>query len=483
MTMPAFIASRLRDYQIEPAGQLTNGFRKFPAQFDGSDMGVGKSFVAIATALTLGTKPLILCRKAAKPSWRRYLAHFDVDPDTCIITNLEALKGGKKPLGSWQDGRTRTGRKYKKFVWEIPDDTTMVFDEVHGCSGLDSKNGQMLIGAAFQRLWTLLVSATAADSPLKMKAIGFALGLHRVSDFVPWLLAHGCSEGKYDFEFNCDMRPGEYLQWDAKKDKWVKRPDGWLELRKRRAIHMAKIHQAIFPAGKGVRIRKEDVPGFPDNEIIPEAIDFQGATAEIALAYRELEFELKQLRKKFEAGPLLKKTQVKVEMLKLPIISEYARDAVKEGYSVIIFTNFNESLDELSRLLKTDCVIRGEQSEEERARNEERFQSNEEPLIIANNQAGGESLSFHDLEGGHPRLTYIFPTFWANVMRQCSGRAPRNGGKTPVVQRIPFAAGTVEEDALNSVEAKLHQVDIFNNGGDPLAGLTDDDLTAGLPFI
>jgi hypothetical protein len=51
-----------------------------------------------------------------------------------------------------------------------------------------------------------------------------------------------------------------------------------------------------------------------------------------------------------------------------------------------------------------------------------------------------------------------------------------------VVQRIPYAAGTCEEDALNSTEAKLHQVDTFNDGGDPLASLTDEDLTAGLPI-
>lgn len=474
-----FTASRLRDYQIPAVGTLVEGFRKFPSQIDTSDMGVGKSFTAIGTAIELGMNPFILCRKAAFPSWRRYLKHFDVDPDTCIITNLEALRGGRKPLGHWEDARTASGRKYKKFVWTIPDNSLMFFDEVHSCSGLDSKAGKMLISAAFQKKQTLLVSATAADSPLKMKAIGFALGLHKVTDFYSWLLAHGCSEGKYGYEFNCDMRPGDYLRYDSKKDKWVKKPDGWTELCRRRAEHMARIHAAIFPAGKGVRLRQRDIPGFPENTIIPEAIDFQGATADIARAYLDLNFELKQLAKKFDAGPLLKKTQMKVEMLKLPIIAEYARDAISEGYSVVIFTNFNESLDELSRLMKTDCVIRGGQSDDERARNEERFQTNEEPLIIANNQAGGESISFHDLEGGHPRLTYIFPTFWANVMRQCSGRAPRNGGKTPVVQRIPFAAGTVEEDALDSTEAKLRQIDIFN-GADPLSALTDDDLTAGL---
>ncbi len=477
MNLSPSVTTKLRGYQHEPVIALSGGFSRHNSMIDTSQMGLGKSFVAIATAITTGLRPIILCRVAAKANWARYLRHFDIDPASCTITNLEALKGGRKPLGEWQDGKTARGREYKKFVWSVPEDSLMVFDEVHGCSGIDSKAGKMLVSAAFQHIPSLLVSATAADSPLKMRAIGFHLGLHRVSDFYPWLLAHGCEMGSFGPEFTCGMRPGQYLV--KVKGEWEKIPEGWAEMLRRRREVMAKIHRDIFPE-RGVRLRQCDVPGFPKNTIIPEAIDFQSATPEIVRAYRQLNEDLKLLKTKFEAGPLLKKTQQKIEMLKLPVIAQAAKEAIEEGYSVVIFTNFNESLDEMMRLMKTDCVIRGSQPADVRARNEERFQTNQSPIILANNQAGGESVNFHDLEGGHPRQTWIFPTFWAIALRQCAGRAPRNGGKTPVVQRIPYAAGTVEEDALNSTEAKLNQVDAFN--GDPLAGLTDEDLTAGLPI-
>lgn len=488
MTLSPHITSRLRPYQPPAVSTLVSGFSIYNSLIDTSDMGCGKSFVALATALALRKEPYLLVRKAAIPTWRRYLKHFNIDPEQITITNLEAIKSGKRESGTWVEAFTRSGRKYKKFVWEVPENNLLIWDEVHGASGLDSKAGRMLISAAFQKIPTLMLSATAADSPLKMKAIGFALGLHRVTDFLGWLLAHGCVEGRYGYEFTCGMKPGEYLQYESKTGKWKKRSDGWAELLRRRAEHMEAIHRQIFPAGKGVRIKQSEVPGFPKNTIIPEAIDFQSATKEIAAAYRELQFELARLHKKFDAGPLLKKTQTKVEMLKLPIIAEQVKDEIDQGYSVVVFTNFNDSMDEMCRLLKTDCFIRGGQNPEERSRNEDRFQDPNHvdwsPVIVANNQAGGESLNFHDLDGNHPRVTHIFPTFWAQVFRQCSGRAPRQGGLTPVIQKIPFAAGTVEEEAFDSVLAKLAQVDTFNNGtSDPVATITDDDLTAGLGIV
>ena len=55
---------------------------------------------------------------------------------------------------------------------------------------------------------------------------------------------------------------------------------------------------------------------------------------------------------------------------------------------------------------------------------------------------------------------------------QVLGRCPRSGGKTPVVQRIIYAAGTPEEEACRAVRGKL----------ECLASLNDGDLTAGLPF-
>ena len=89
-------------------------------------------------------------------------------------------------------------------------------------------------------------------------------------------------------------------------------------------------------------------------------------------------------------------------------------------------------------------MIRGGQSTEERQREGDLFQSNEARICVCMIQAGGVGLSLHDEHGGYPRVSLISPSFSAVEVRQTLGRIHRAGGKSPAIQKIGFAAKTVE---------------------------------------
>jgi superfamily II DNA or RNA helicase len=85
-------------------------------------------------------------------------------------------------------------------------------------------------------------------------------------------------------------------------------------------------------------------------------------------------------------------------------------------------------------------------------------------------QAGGLGVSLHDLKGNHPRVSLLTPTDNAVELKQALGRVHRSCGKSKSIQRIIFAAGTVEDKVCVSVRRKLGNIGTVNDG------LTDSDL-------
>ncbi len=132
--------------------------------------------------------------------------------------------------------------------------------------------------------------------------------------------------------------------------------------------------------------------------------------------------------------------------------------------SVVVLVNFTETIDKLARALGApQSVIRGGQPPSERQAVIEAFQRNECPVVVANIQAGGVGVSLHDPSGKRPRLSLISPSFSAADIRQALGRVHRSGGASSV-QKILFAAGTVEEHTAEICAAKLQNIDMLNDG-------------------
>lgn len=415
------------------------------AALDCSDLGTGKTYTAAFAADAArapGTRVVVVCPKAVIPSWRRvFLAMGLRAEDDFIVVNYEALRRGVGGVAGWDASG-------KRFCW-APSTGFVIFDEAHKLKSPDvTLNGRMAIGATLQKIPRLFLSATLAESPAHLRVVGHALGLHDGTHFVKWAGANGCGF-----------------------DPW-----GKPVLRRTVAVKVMRDLNALLFPEHGVRVRRSDIPDFPDCDLRAEAFDF-GVAGGINKAYEEMEDELAALAEKEEAdGKRVKDTakmmvaqlraRQKVELLKVAGVVSLAEDAVEEGQSVVVFCNFRATLDALHEKLRGlgVGVVAGGQSAAVRQQAIDDFQSDRIRVILVQIQSGGAGLSLHDLNGAYPRLALIFPCFSAVDLRQSTGRIHRAGAKSKAVQRILFAAGTVEERVMAKLNTKLKDLDNLNDG-------------------
>ena len=80
----------------------------------------------------------------------------------------------------------------------------------------------------------------------------------------------------------------------------------------------------------------------------------------------------------------------------------------------------------------------------------------------------------HDLNGRFPRTALICPGWSPTDLKQALGRVWRAGGKTTSIQRILYAADTVEERVAERIEERLRTLAILNDGIE--FNLTEKDL-------
>ena len=126
----------------------------------------------------------------------------------------------------------------------------------------------------------------------------------------------------------------------------------------------------------------------------------------------------------------------------------------------------NLTFTSLSSTSYSQSVARivGGQSDKARQADIADFQADRKRIMIANLAAGNAGVSLHDLNGKHPRHSILSPSFSAINMLQALGRIHRAEGKTPCIQKVVFAANTIEEDACRRVQAKLNNLEALNDG-------------------
>jgi hypothetical protein len=435
-------------YQLPHIRRLVVAVNFYGAAPDASDTGTGKTFTALAVFYILGLIPVVVTPKAVIPAWKKAAALMRLPLAGCI--NYELLRTGKTPLGSWSD------KKKRVFQWSLDKATTgIIFDEGHKMKDYTTQNCHIGLAAWAQRFTFLDLSATLADNPLHMKIPALAAGLiTHPAHFWAWALQRGVIKGKFGHFFGGS-----------------------------KAV-LRDLHETIFPQ-RGSRMRILDLGDkFPDTKIIAEPYDINGATVNINKVYAEMKRELAALaaRKAHDRGDskftIILRARQEVELLKVPTFCAMAQDGLAEGMSVIVALNFDASIVAFAARMKTGNIIRGIQPGETAdrfERNRERirsaFDEDEIDLLVLNIRAGGVGISLHGTRSSRPRLVLISPTYSGQDLKQMFGRAWRAGG-APSIQKVVFAADTIEEQACGKVRRKIKQIDLINDG----------DLNAGIDF-
>lgn len=480
----------LLDYQIPATEQLLAALAKHGGAADWSDMGVGKTYHAVACIRELQRPTLVVCPAISITSWQRVGAAMDTQ---FSVVNYEMLRTGATRLGVWEHPRpdklprffkctacqlvvdpakpsrcqyhflgvhcieTKTKpHNYGKFIWNH-NVKQLVFDEVHRCGALDSLQADMLVAGRRQSIPTFGLSATAAESPLDLRALGYVLGLHSYTDFYAWAARRGCRKVPWGgFEFAVG---------EAKK----------------REI-MGALHAEIFPS-RGTRVRIADLgSAFPERQITSELYDLKEGN-KINDLYAEMDGAIQALNEqkltdKCAEHPLttLLRASEEIELLLVPIFLELRADARASGVSVAFFVNYRRTVDELCRRLGTTCRVDGSQigaaGARQRQANLDDFQTNRSLDIVLSAAAGNASIGLQDLHG-RQRVGLVSVGHSATQFRQICGRIPRQGGQSKALYRIVLASGTVQEKIHKALSGKLDRLDTLNDG---------DFMAANLPL-
>lgn len=403
---------------------------------DTSDVGTGKTIVAAHLARQWGGPVAVVCPKSVIPSWQREMSGHGV---LCaFILNYEKIRTGKTGF------MTKKGKKI--MTWSLPKDTLLFFDEVHATKNPWTQNAQMLISAVQQGYRVHAMSATAAEDPTEMRALGYMLGLHNLNkdefpvvNWFKWMGRYGC-----------------------RKDQWGKWTFG------KQKKHLSDLRGQIYrEGGGGHRLTVADFPdSFRENRVFVEPIWFDDLT-KIKAEYDQAGLTPEIINDLIEKGTnsstddliivkILRARQA-VEGYKVPFMVEQAQEHRANGMSCVLFLNFRENIEAAASML--GCPrIEGGQSGPVRQQIIDDFQSDRVNSLVVNVAAGGTGISLHDTNGSRPRVTLISPSFNAKEYSQCLGRIHRNGAKSDALQRVLIAANTIEEDVMSAINKKLENL-------------------------
>jgi superfamily II DNA or RNA helicase len=436
----------LRVWQVDAAGQLVSAIKHWGAAFDGSEMGVGKTYTACGTVRELNVPFVIVCPKPVIHQWEKVIKnHFQLDKFCRGIINYELLIRGRtdSTIASFILNR-KANRRH--FTWKIPKNSVIIWDEAHRLKNFTTKNSKTCIEAYKQGYNQLFLSATLASSPLDLRTVGTCTKLFKGGpDFYRWAYEHGVSKGMWGLEFNNDENV------------------------------LKRIHTYLFKH-RGTRLQRDVIPTFPETEIIVDVYNIdEENTKKIRAIYDEMKKELKVLDTKIkhdgdsEMAIRIRALQ-KTEMLKVPLMEEMINDGIEAGMSVVVFLNYSDSIDALASRLNTKCIYDG-RNPKERQQYIELFQTDQERVLITNIAAAREGLNLGDETGKHPRLSIISPNDSVQKIKQALGRIHRENSKTKSIQKLLYIADTQEEAVVDNVGVKLSNLTLINNGV-----ITDDDL-------
>jgi len=316
----------------------------------------------------------------------------------------------------------------------------VLYDEAHKCKNIKTTNSLILKSLAETDAKIVLLSATICDKPEKFVIAGYVLKL--------------------------------YNSIGADKTWMAKVSDGY-------DVPMEGVHKELFPK-RAIRIKIKDLGDkFPENKVMCQCFDIDGSE-EIEEMYEKIKEAEEALRNKEEQSAALAQityARMRIETIKAPLLVSLAKQYTDEGNSVAIFVNFKDTLHYVCEELKTTCAVHGDQTLEERDGNINSFQKDKSRIIVCTIRSGSVAISLHDLNGDHPRISVISPSWSAIDILQCLGRIHRAGSKSPARQIIVYAEKTIEKKMCEAMAEKIKTIGAINDGkvdSYVIDGLTDN---------
>lgn len=463
-----------RPHQRDAAKRIA-AFRKlgFPGFYEGDSTGLGKTITTVlgiyASMQVMGERKaniLVVCPKAVIGHWSntfKALGLLDQQKYRIVIINYEQCNKLLTPPKSAKSAkRTRTKNRHiaqsgtPTVQWDY-----IVADESHKLKNSEvSQRSQ-----AFERIarygttsspFVIYVSATVAQTPLEMQYLRPLLyHVTKTPPNTPWK----AWLSKYKFAVN---------------DKGVWSPN------KR---DLAFLNKALFSSkSPSVRRKPEDVSGWPTisrNTLssdlkVQEELEYEKEWLSFRSGYRLA------LRGKNPKSALAKQLRFrqKSSLIRAASTAEHIESFVENGYRVVVYVAFMESIDRISENLKCSYVEFSGRNEDVRERERLKFQRGQADVIFVTvkdsvSMHAGEVLPDGTKGDTKPRVTLCHDINYSALdMLQIEGRAHRDGQRANIYYL--YANGTVEAKIASTMIQRMSAVSSI---------MDDEHLTADLDTI
>jgi hypothetical protein len=469
LTMDKEIEDKLFTFQIYCVYELLVALQINNIILNGSDTGTGKTYVTAAVCkqgiikngVKKSLKPIIFCKKSLITYWKNVLSEFGIE--AVAVINYELVTGNRVS----DDFKYKDILKIdhmnstpKRFKWSVKDDYCIVFDEVHECKNPNSLHGKLLLSTKNIGVKIMMLSATVSAMPKDFAIFGLMLGFYdTIKKGKSWVLGK-MQEDKRSLvkvrtsSVNKEIYPHKGSRMDISelddsfsKNNIVAMPyDLDSEL-----VELFNSKYKLIQQSKLNKENKKSKTEFDNNNNINTNTD------------TDIEYETeKEVNKK--SGKLIAEIQTaraELENYKVPMLTELAKEYVEEGFNVVIFVSFTNTIKKLATSLQTENILNGDTNQERREYLINAFQTNKINLLICNVKAGGNSISLHN-KLGRPTVSLITSQISGIDLKQVLGRIYRAGVTGYVLQRLIYCVNTIEAELWNGVKEKIKFIDNMN---------------------
>lgn len=416
------IFDKLKTYQILHVQNLIDTLTKKRYVIDGSDTGTGKTYSSVAVVKNMNLTPLIICPITIIHTWKCVCKLFNVTP--IGIINYEKIKKyGYPPYLKVIDN---------EYVWNLDKNNVVIFDEAHKCKNSKSLNGEILLSTKSDgnknNFKVMLLSATISDSPTIFALFGFVMGLYK------------------------NIKIGKQSMKYLIREKMKQLDNNW------GAQSKSSLNMFLFP-DNGSRMELREImkdESFTNNQI---SVDCYTISSSNAIFMNDTMNQLSSTG--IEKLVEITKLRRKLEKCKVSLLADLTNQYLENNISVVIFMNYIENINLLSKKLGTTNIIYGKQTLLNRQKIIDDFQNNNINIIICNIKCS-VGISLHDLHGKQ-RVSLICPNFSSIDLIQSLGRIYRADLKTPALQRIILCANTYEETIYEKIKQKIDFIDKLND--------------------
>ena len=383
-------------FQLEDAKTLVEHNR----MLIGSDMGTGKTFISILVGESINTPKLVICPESLRLNWRKEIKNVVPNANIRILYSKDDFDITKDNIPDWTITGYKTVTKFVKQLAELKYNCIFI-DEAHNCKAVNNygKPGSKRAEAVL----TLCDKAkhvypmTGTPIPTRNKDLFNVFRMLNIRKLGNTDLTGKWGFYQYGQKF-CDGHRGSY---------------GWMcdgnscsdELHNHLSFYMVR------------RLKKEVLPNLvKQRTFIP--------TESTSREYKDIERRLHNMSDEDTYMGLAMTGRRILSKEKVLTAIDYAESILSENRSVVIVSNFNETLDTIMKKFGDDCcTIRGGMTDEAKQQAKEDFQSGKKHVCALNIIAGGVGVT---LTAAHDMIIVDYDWTPAN-MSQVEDRICRAG--------------------------------------------------------